>query len=62
MMTACHMPFLFGFGRERFQDRLFTGVSREKNAIISQHCIFIHNKQNDSATTSNQTLIKIVIK
>lgn len=56
------MPFLFDFGRERFQERFFTGVLYEKIAIISQYCIFIHNKQNDSVTTSNQTWIKAVIK
>lgn len=61
-MTACHMPFLFGFGKERFQETFSTGVSCEKLAIISQYCIFIHNEKNDSVTNSSQTLIKTVIK
>lgn len=55
VMTACHLCFLFGFGRERFQKRFFTEVSSEKNAVISQYWIFIHRKQKDSVTTSNKT-------
>lgn len=35
IMIACRMPFLFGFGRESFQERFFTGIPCEKIAIIS---------------------------
>lgn len=35
IMIACHMPFLFGFGRESFQERFFAGIPGEKIAIIS---------------------------